>query len=124
MKDETKRWIKLASDDLKSAEVNFNSKRYYVSVFLSHQTAEKALKSMMISKMGKFIKTHDLVILAQKVNAPENILEGCERLNNVYLDTRYGDIGGKPPSKKFNKKNSIEFLKQAKEILRWSKKNI
>ncbi len=124
MKEEIKRWIGLAKDDFKSAEINFNNKRYYVCVFLSQQSAEKILKAVLISKTGKLIKTHDLFFIARKVDAPENILKMCEKLNNVYLDARYGDVGGKLPSKKFNMKNSIELLKHAEEILKWSKQNI
>lgn len=124
MKEEVKRWLKLAKDDLKSAQVNLKNKQYYVCAFLCQQSVEKALKSLLIKKTGKLIKIHDLLILGNKVDLPEHLLEKCDKLNGVYLDARYGDLGGNLPSKKFKKKNSSEFLNTAKEVLKWSERNI
>lgn len=122
--EEVKRWLRLAEDDLKSAQVNLDNRQYYVCVFLSHQGAEKALKAALIKKTGKLIKTHDLVFLGKKVEVPATILEKCDRLNGVYIDTRYGDIGGKLPSEKFNKIRALEFLNMSEEVAAWLKNNI
>ena len=124
MKEEVKKWWRLAKDDLKSARVNFKSKQYYVCAFLCQQTVEKALKSALIKKAGKLLKIHDLVILGKKVNLPEDLLEKCDKLNGVYIDTRYGDVGGKLPSQKFTKSVSSALLKTAKEVVKWLEKNI
>lgn len=124
MKEEVKRWLRLAKDDLDSAQVNFNNKQYYVCAFLCQQSVEKALKGSLIKKTGKLLKIHDLVILGKKVNLPEDILQKCDELNNVYLDARYGDLGGKLPSQKFKKLNSSKFLEIANEVLKWLEKNI
>lgn len=124
MKEEVKRWMMLAKDDLKSAQANFGNRQYYVCVFLSQQSVEKALKALIIKKTGKLIKIHDLVILGKKAGLPENFLQKCDELNNVYLDTRYGDVGGKLPSKKFKKSNSSRFLIIAKEVVKWLEKEI
>jgi HEPN domain-containing protein len=124
MKEEVSKWLKLAKDDLKSAKVNFKSKQYYVCSFLCQQSAEKALKALLIKKIGKLIKIHDLIVLGNKVDLPENLSKKCDKLNSVYLDARYGDLGGKLPSKKFNKKISLEFLNTAKELLKWVEKSI
>ena len=122
MKEEVKRWMRIAKDDLKSAQANFDNKQYYVCVFLSQQSVEKALKAAVIKKTSQLIKIHDLVILGKKVNLPEGLLQKCDELNNVYLDTRYGDIGGKLPSQKFKKSNSVRFLHIAKEVVKWLEK--
>lgn len=122
MKEEVHRWMKLAKDDLTSAKTNFNNKVYYICVFLCQQSVEKGLKSRLLKKTGKLIKIHDLVILGKKVDLPDELLQKCDELNNVYLDTRYGDVGGKLPSKKFKKPNSIRFLNIAKEVLKWLEK--
>lgn len=124
MKEEVNRWLQLAKDDLKSAKVNFKNGQYYVSVFLCQQSVEKSLKALHLEKYGEIIKIHDLNILGQKVDLPENLLELCDKLNGVYIDSRYGDVGGKLPSKKFTKKNSSEFLKTADEVMKWLKKKI
>ncbi|MEW6063460.1 MAG: HEPN domain-containing protein [Nanoarchaeota archaeon] len=124
MKEETKRWLKLAEDDIKSAESNFNNGQYYVCVFLCQQSVEKALKALLIKKTNKLIKIHDLVILGTKVGMPKELLKACDKLNGTYMDTRYGDINGELPSEKFTKGVSLKFLNDAKEIIKWLKKNI
>jgi len=115
--EEVKRWLRLAEDDLKSAQVNFDNQQYYACVFLSHQSAEKALKAALIKKTGELLKIHDLVFLGEKVGAPDAILERCDRLNGVYIDARYGDIGGKSPSEKFDRTLSRDFLNMSKEVV-------
>src|SRR3989338_1044535 len=119
MKEETIKWMKLAKDDLKSAQVNFDTKQYYVCSFLCQQSVEKALKASLIKKTGKLIKIHDLIVLGNKVDLPAKLSKKSDKLNSVYLDARYGDLGGKLPSKKFNKKISLKFLNTAKEVLKW-----
>ena len=122
--EEVERWWKLAKDDLKSAKINYKTKQYYVCVFLCQQAVEKGLKALLIKKTNELIKIHDLIILGRKVDLPEDILALCDRLNSVYTDTRYGDVGMDLPSKRFNKDNSNEFLNLTQEILKWLKKNI
>lgn len=124
MPEEVKRWLRLAEDDLKSAQVNFDNKQYYVCVFLCHQSVEKTLKAALIKTTSELIKTHDLVFLGKKVDLPVVLLNKCEKLNGVYLDTRYGDVGSKPPSKKFNKTATRAFLNISKEVIAWLKENI
>lgn len=121
---EERRWLSLAQDDFKSAKSNLSSKIFYVSAFLSQQVAEKALKAVLISKTRELIKTHDLVLLGRHVGLPKSLSEDCELLNTVYIDSRYGDTGGKLPSKKFTKKISSDLLSKAKAILSWAGKNI
>ncbi len=120
---EAKRWLSLARDDFKSAKSNISSKVFYVSAFLSQQAAEKALKSVLMCKTNVLIKTHDLVLLGRHVGLPKNLSEDCGVLNTVYIDSRYGDIGGKLPSKKFTGKTAADLLSKAKGIISWAEKN-
>ena len=71
MKEEIKRWIKMAKDDFDSAEANFKIKKYYVCVLLCQQSIEKALKAVLLKKTGKIIKVHDLYLLGEKVDLPD-----------------------------------------------------
>ncbi|MDI6721638.1 MAG: hypothetical protein QMD85_04565 [Candidatus Aenigmarchaeota archaeon] len=54
----------------------------------------------------------------------DNLMERCETLNEVYLEARYGDLGSKLPSEKFDKVTTSEFLELAMEVFKWLKKNI
>lgn len=114
----------MAKDDLNSAKSNFKNKKYYICALLSQQSAEKALKALLIKKTKKLIKIHDLVILGRKVNLKKDLLKKCEQLSKVYIETRYGSIGEKVPSQKFKKNNSLKYLKIAKEVITWVGKNI
>jgi HEPN domain-containing protein len=124
MKEEIARWRRLSEDDFNSAKINFDNKLYYVCAFLCQQSVEKALKCVLLKKSKRIIKIHDLIILGKKVNLPSDILQKCEALNAVYLETRYVDFEDQIPSKKFDKTAASEFLDTAKEVLKWLEKNI
>ena len=123
MKEEVKRWMRMAKDDLSSAKSNLKNKKYYVCAYFSHQTVEKALKALILKKTNKIIKTHDLVILGRQVDLTNELLKKCEQLSRVYIETKYG-LGIYIPSQKFRKKNSSEYFNIAKEVVTWAEKNI
>ena len=116
-------WIKIAKDDLDSAESNIKSGKHYVSAFLSQQAVEKALKALLLKNQKIIIRIHDLVILGRKVNLPKDLLNKCEELSRVYIETRYGAANG-IPSQKFKKEDSLKYFSIAKEVLSWVEKNI
>lgn len=124
MKEEAKRWLLLAKDDLESAEKNLDIGIYYVCVFLCQQSAEKALKGVIINNSGTLIKIHDLITLGKKANLPEELLDSCEKINGIYTDVRYGDTSEKLPKEKFTKGIAEEFLKETKEIVSWVEKHM
>lgn len=124
MKEEVKRWWKMAKDDLDSAKSNFKNKKYYVCAFLSQQAVEKALKALLLGQKKELIRIHDLVILGKEVGLQKDFLDKCEQLSRVYIETRYGGIGDYVPSKKFTEQNSLHYLKIAEDILKWAGKRI
>jgi len=121
---EVEKWWKQAKRDLKSAKNSFKSKDYYVSSLLAQQTVEKALKALYIKKFNELIKTHDLVFLANKLKLSERFIELCDKLDKVYVMTRYPDASGKLPFQTFSKEDSLNDIKIAEEIVRWIKKEI
>ena len=119
MRKEIECWWEQARMDMEAACKNFDIAEYYVSSFLCQQAVEKALKAYLISKTGELIKVHDLPYLCRKAGIPDNIASLCDRLNTIYIDTRYPDMSGDIPSKKFTKQITEENLADAKEVLRW-----
>jgi len=117
-------WLKMGEDDFSSAAVNFDNGKYYVCSYLCHQCVEKALKALMIKKNKEFVKTHDLVYLAEKVGLPKELIGSCDKLSLVFIETKYGTIAGGIPSEIFSKRDSEKHLKYADEVLGWIKKNI
>jgi len=113
-------WIKKAEQDLDASDYLIKGEKYEESLFFSQQSVEKALKYVYIKKFKKLVKTHDLVLLAREIKAPENLLEKCKKLTLAYQYTRYPDI----PRIEDIKKQAVEFLNFAKEVLKWAKENI
>lgn len=124
MREEVKRWMQMAKRDLITAKNSLKAKDYYASCYWSQQSTEKALKAVLINKTGHLIKIHDLVVLGKKVDLPAPLLERCVDLTHVYLDARYGDIGGELPSEKFDEKIASGFLKLVEEVIAWAEKAI
>lgn len=85
-------WMEKAREDLSDAEYNNKGNKNTLASFLAHQATEKGLKAVYIRKHKDLIKTHDLVLLAEKIKAPATIIEACKKLNPLYLATRYPNI--------------------------------
>ena len=92
MKEETRKWLEKAKGDLETATYNLKGNKLDASVFYSQQSVEKGLKAMQIEKLGKFTKTHDLLTLAESINAPEGIKNKCTKIAPFYTLTRYPDV--------------------------------
>ena len=77
--------------------------------------------SIAIEKENRFDKVHDLVLLSKKVSAPPEIIEICKKLTIAYTYTRYPDV---ETGEEDMEKISREFVKDAGEVIRWTKKNL
>jgi len=118
------RWLRMSRDDFSSAKINSDNEKYYVCSYLCHQCVEKSLKALMIKRNKELIKTHDLVYLAKKIDLPGKLMDFCDKLSLVFIETKYGAAIGDIPSEMFSKEDSEKHLNYVKEILRWIKKNI
>ncbi len=116
MKEEASKWMEKSEKDLSDAKFNLDNNRLETSAFLSHQAAEKALKSVHIRRLKKLIKIHDLADLGRKVGAKKAILKCCDALNPHYIETRYiVDI-------EYSKKMAKDAFKNSEKIVKWAKK--
>ncbi|MDP2946796.1 MAG: HEPN domain-containing protein, partial [Nanoarchaeota archaeon] len=89
----------------------------------AEQCAEKALKSVCIFLGHGVIKTHDLILLSKKINAPQKILEKSAILNSFYSASRYPDAE-ELFDKKLNISATKDAISSAEEILKWCKSQI
>ncbi len=119
MRVEILNWLEQAKRDLKAAENSLKSGDYDWASFQSQQAVEKALKALSIKKTGQFPKIHDLVKLSKLVNAPEEIMIQCGKLNPSYIETRYPDS-----ARDYSKDDAEEFINIADDILKWIEKNL
>jgi HEPN domain-containing protein len=122
MREEAKRWLASAAEDLRKAKDTFGLSHYDLSSFLCQQTAEKALKAGILDKKKKLIKTHDLVILGKEMGAGKREMDICKSLGPIYTETRYPDATGS--FRQFSKDQSEEDLRSAEHILTWTRKKL
>ncbi len=116
---ETKLWYERAEKDLKAAKDSLASDNFEWASFQAHQAVEKALKAIYIKKFSELIKTHDLVLLANRIDADQITKENCNKLNSVYLDARYPDVPAE-----YTKERAQLFIQIAGEVLQWIKKTL
>ena len=124
MAEEEMNWFKQAERDIKSAENSLISRDYYVASFLCEQAIEKALKALYLKKKGIIKKVHNLVILAKDLGLPVELIDICDAVNPVYMDTRYPDARGGLPYEHYTEKTSAMDISNARTILQWIKEKL
>lgn len=122
MKKEVKNWWSRALNDWNVAKANLKIKKYNASSFFSHQAIEKALKALYIKRFNKIIKIHNLVTLAKKLELPSDLIDACDRVNPIYLETRYPDASG--IFKKYSRAEALSDYHDSAKVLKWIKKKI
>src|SRR5229473_2035505 len=86
-----------ARADLATAVTLLDAGVYYASVFFSQQAAEKALKGAMIDKQGRCPKGHNLIQLANNLNAPVDVMNAAAELNPEFMLSRNPDTADGVP---------------------------
>ncbi len=77
-------WLIEAKDDLKAAGNLGQAMLFAQACFHCQQAAEKALKALMISKLGRIEKTHSLIRLAKIVEIADQIKYELDLLEGDY----------------------------------------
>lgn len=75
MKHEIKQWLEQGMRDLNAAHASFQSGNFEWSSFQAQQAAEKALKALLLHKTESLVKAHDLVVLAKRCQASDDIIK-------------------------------------------------
>ena len=92
---DSSRWVELALEDEKMADLAYGEKLYNQVCFHCQQGAEKFLKAFLVEKQGKFPKIHSLIELlglASSLDRSLNALKSdCLYLDQFYVPTRYPD---------------------------------
>ena len=100
MQPETAEWGQIAEEDFETAsrEQGVAGKPNFAAVCFHAQQSEKYLKALLVERNAYFPKTHNLVMLAKRLErakidlAPVN--EELQRLSPFGIDVRYP--GGRP----------------------------
>ncbi|MCP4362533.1 MAG: HEPN domain-containing protein [Chloroflexi bacterium] len=116
-------WLRQADYDMETADIMFNSGRYFYAVFMCHLSIEKALKGLYSKILDEIPpKTHNLLYLLNKIGKrPEQELEKfITKLNTASITTRYPDDLAKIQSA-YTAKVTTEMIANSKEVLQWIK---
>ncbi|RKX57596.1 MAG: DNA-binding protein [Thermodesulfobacteriota bacterium] len=127
MKEEAKRWIEFAGEDLKIAELALKEKLYNQACFHSQQCVEKILKGFIIFKGKIYPKTHKLVDIISKIGKSpfDNLKDEIVLLDRFYILTRYPNaLPGTLPEGLPSEKDAIESLEIAKRVFEIAKKEM
>ncbi|GAB1370211.1 hypothetical protein MASR1M45_02710 [Candidatus Kapaibacterium sp.] len=113
-------WSMTAVQDIETANILFDNKKFRESLFFCHLTIEKILKANYVKHNNDFApKSHNLMWLANKSNiCIDNKYDNLIGLLMTYqLEGRYPDYYPKLPEQ-FEIRN---FINQTEELLQWLK---
>jgi HEPN domain-containing protein len=94
---------------------------YYASVFFSQQAAEKALKSATIRKQQKTPRGHNLIQMANALDAPLEVMNAAAELNPEFLATRNPETTDGVPAQLYDRRSARLHLRAAQTIIDWIK---
>jgi HEPN domain-containing protein len=120
--DLAKRWLQQAQDDCVVAEELREEERHNVACFLAQQSAEKALKALLVWRGGDYPRLHAIGTLIEelrRIDAPlAERLREATALDAYYLSTRYPDaLDGGLPSASFFDKEAKLAIERARDVL-------
>ena len=125
MRPETQSWLAQADEDLLTARVNLEGRRYYACVFFAQQAAEKALKALFIEVQRDLPpKGHNLAELARILKTPEEVREAAIELAPEYLVSRYPDAAVGIPAEMYTPRSAKVHLEAGERVLEWVKEQI
>ncbi|OHB46421.1 MAG: hypothetical protein A2099_06485 [Planctomycetes bacterium GWF2_39_10] len=124
MKRVSKEWIKIAMEDLRSAECLFTFSLYRMVCYHAQQAVEKILKATLTEHEAEFSRTHNILDLCNAVEKAGHkaplIAEDAIFLNSIYR-ARYPSDLGLLPSGEPTKEDADKALAIAKNVKNWLK---
>lgn len=113
-----------ARADLATATTLLDAGIYYASVFFSQQTAEKALKAAIVDHHRRSVRGHNLVQMANSLNAPVEIMNAAAELNPEFLAARNPESVDGVPAQLYDKTSARLHLRCAQDVLEWAKNQV
>ena len=111
-----------ARADFATATTLLDAGVYYASVFFSQQAAEKALKAAIADRERRTAKGHNLVQMANSLNAPVEIMNSAAELNPEFMASRNPESVDGVPAQLYDKTSARLHLRCAQDVLDWTKK--
>jgi HEPN domain-containing protein len=120
MAREWRPWWNTALDMLAEARAGRDREGLLGATFFAHQAAESALKAVWITTGdGNPPHIHNLVELAEGLNAPNEIVESCRELNPLYMTSRYPDAANGEPRRQLSAGIAARAVLASEHIVAW-----
>ncbi|MGD1001560.1 MAG: HEPN domain-containing protein [Candidatus Brocadiia bacterium] len=126
MANTSEEWMRQAEYDIATAQAMFDARRYFYTAFMCHLSVEKALKAVYMARRKQVPpKTHNLAFLTQnlQLSVTKERSDFLFMLNRMSVMTRYPEDMDKL-IREFPKTRTRQFLRQARETVRWLKKEL
>lgn len=94
---------------------------YFASVFFAQQAAEQALRAANIQKLQKIPRGHNLIQMANALDAPLEVMNSAAELNPEFLATRNPETVSGVPAQNYDRKAARLHLRCAQLIVDWIK---
>lgn len=119
---EGRRWLGQAGRDLDDARYVRDGRRWNLTCFLAQQSAEKALKALLILRGVDDPWGHSVAELAQRVASLDpgwhSLQEDVAGLDVFYIPTRYPDaLPGGLPADAFGEEDAARALAKAQQVI-------
>ncbi len=120
-------WIEFANYDLKTANWELKGKIYTSCCYSCQQSAEKALKALILAKGKVAPKIHSLDRLITEIKKIKIKVSAIEKqaqlLDKYYISARYpGQYGG--PEGLYNESDALSAITAAKSVLQFVQSKI
>lgn len=122
------KWLKFCNEDLRAADATLKDNVYSAVCFHAQQAAEKAIKAILLAKLGKVPRDHSVLRLAEMSGDKELFelhKEELEFLDMFYVPTRYPDaLPGSLPEGLPNKEDAGKAAFSAKKVVEFIKRRL
>jgi HEPN domain-containing protein len=124
-------WLAAAVDDYESAQLLFKGGKYSKCIHVLHNSAEKALKAVILSdrkRPPRGAGGHNLArlytMVTKKAKLSPRLVRMLDDLSPLYLPSEYPDAALGAPGALFKKEQAQRYLREVGELVRWLKRRI
>ncbi len=107
--------------DLATAVTLRDAGIYYAAVFFAQQAAEKALKAVLIGRLHKEPRGHNLIIFANDLNAPLDVMNAAAELNLEFLASRNPEHAEGVPAQMYDLASANLHVEAGQRVTDWSR---
>lgn len=122
------KWLKFCDEDLRAADATLKDNIFSAVCFHSQQAVEKAIKAIVLAKLGKVPRDHSVLRLAEMSDDKELFelhKEELRFLDMFYVPTRYPDaLPGSLPEGLPNEEDAEKAVVCAKKVVEFIKRRL